>query len=294
VDQAHSIVFMLSDDESYELCRVVRTMSKAGLVVRLNDPVNVARFEELGAMVVEPTSATISLLDHFVRAPVATSVLLGRSVEQQMRGIELRNRGLVGVCIHDLKIPYDVIVLSVKRGDQVFSSVSYVELEYRDWLTVVGPPASLDQVAALFRAPSRYQRLVKEAPPKILLVDDEEDFVHTLSTRLETRNFEPDVAYDGEQGLAAIEAERPDVVVLDLDMPGIHGMDVLCEVRKKHHGTEVIILTGHGTDDNRRAALKLGAFSFLTKPVNINVLAKTMRSAYIKARADAAKLELGG
>lgn len=121
---------------------------------------------------------------------------------------------------------------------------------------------------------------------RVLLVDDEEEYVLTLSERLQTRNFEPDVAHDGEQALSAVEAEEPEVMVLDLRMPGMDGMEVLRRVKRDHPNIEVIIVTGHGTEQDRRMATELGAFAYLKKPVNIDVLSKTMKQASSKARGE--------
>ena len=71
-------------------------------------------------------------------------------------------------------------------------------------------------------------------------------------------------------------------MVLDLKMPGIDGIEVLRRVKQKHPAVEVIILTGHGSDREEKLAMELGAFAYLTKPVNIDVLADTMKQAYSK------------
>jgi CheY-like chemotaxis protein len=121
-----------------------------------------------------------------------------------------------------------------------------------------------------------------DLPAKVLLVDDEREFVHTLSERLRTRNLDSAVVYDGEQALSFIDEEMPEVMVLDLKMPGIDGMDVLRRVKRDHPEIEVIILTGHGSEKEKRLAADLGAFAYLQKPVDIDVLAETMRAAYKK------------
>ena len=126
--------------------------------------------------------------------------------------------------------------------------------------------------------------MVEDFTPKILLVDDEKEFVLTLSERLETRNLGSAVAYDGEEALSILETDAPDVMVLDLKMPGIDGLEVLRRVKQEKPGTEVIILTGHGSEQEQRRATELGAFAYLEKPVNIDVLAKTMKQAYDQAK----------
>jgi two-component system response regulator CpxR len=130
-----------------------------------------------------------------------------------------------------------------------------------------------------------------EGPPKIMLVDDEKEFVHTLSERLRTRSLESSIAYDGEQALAMVQKEPPDVIVLDLMMPGIDGIEVLRRLKRDHSQVEVIILTGHGSDLERQQAEELGAFAYLRKPVDIDALAKVMHEAY--ARSGRSKSGLG-
>jgi CheY-like chemotaxis protein len=121
-----------------------------------------------------------------------------------------------------------------------------------------------------------------DQPFRALLVDDEHEFVQTLSERLHTRNLLSDVVYDGEQALEALGLEPPEVMVLDLKMPGIDGIEVLRRAKREHPEVEVIILTGHGSEPERQLALELGAFDYLQKPVDIDVLAQTMRRAYAK------------
>jgi len=125
-----------------------------------------------------------------------------------------------------------------------------------------------------------------ETPPKILLVDDEKEFVQTLSERLKTRNLESSIAFDGEQALEMIKNEVPDVIVLDLLMPGIDGIETLRRVKQSYPEVEVIILTGHGSDREQAAAEELGAFGYLRKPVNVNELAQVMKEAYTRRRGE--------
>lgn len=130
------------------------------------------------------------------------------------------------------------------------------------------------------RLPSKYDEL--EAPPRFLLVDDEKEYIQTLSERLNTRDLESAIAYDGEEALSYMEKDEPDVMVLDLKMPGVDGIEVLRKVKKERPHVEVIILTGHGSKKDRELVMELGAFAYLEKPVDIDVLTKTMREAYKK------------
>lgn len=133
-----------------------------------------------------------------------------------------------------------------------------------------------------FKEPDISFKIDLEVPSKVLLVDDEQEFVNTLSERLETRKMTPAVAYNGEEALAMVADDQPEVMVLDLKMPGIDGIEVLRRMKKTHPETEVIILTGHGSTTEEELAAELGAFAYLRKPVDIEVLTETMQAAYRK------------
>ena len=120
---------------------------------------------------------------------------------------------------------------------------------------------------------------------RVLLVDDEVDYATVLSERLQMRDIEADVVHSGDQALSTVLDDEPDVMVLDLRMPGIDGMEVLRRMKKNHPRVEVIIVTGHGDEKDKLQAMELGAFAFLTKPVDINVLTKTMKAASLKAHS---------
>jgi DNA-binding NtrC family response regulator len=114
---------------------------------------------------------------------------------------------------------------------------------------------------------------------KVLFVDDEEDFVRTMAERMEMRDLGGDIALSGQQALEMLENDVPDVMVLDLRMPGIDGMEVLRRVKKTFPEIEVIIMTGHGSDQDEEEARRLGAFDYLRKPVDIEHLMETVRNA---------------
>ncbi|MBF0119347.1 MAG: response regulator [Desulfobacterales bacterium] len=120
--------------------------------------------------------------------------------------------------------------------------------------------------------------------PKVLLVDDEREFVQTLSERLLIRDMGSAIAYDGESALNMINEEEPEVMILDLKMPGIDGIEVLRRVKQTRPEIEVIILTGHGSEDDRKVCMNLGAFAYLHKPVNIDVLSDTLKKAKDKMK----------
>lgn len=122
-------------------------------------------------------------------------------------------------------------------------------------------------------------------PPKVLLVDDEQEFVQTLSERLNTRNYGSYPVFNGEQALDFLVNELPDVMVLDLKMPGINGVDVLRKTKSSKPEIEVIILTGHGSEEDRKTCLKLGAYAYVHKPVELSKLTELIDQAHGKVAA---------
>ena len=129
-----------------------------------------------------------------------------------------------------------------------------------------------------------YRKHDFKMPSKVLLVDDEREFVQTLSERLIMRDMGSAVAYDGESALNLIQEDEPEVIIVDLKMPGIDGFDVLRKVKETHPEIEVIIVTGHGSEEDRRLCMDLGAFAYLQKPLDINVLSDTIQEANEKIR----------
>ncbi len=124
-----------------------------------------------------------------------------------------------------------------------------------------------------------YRKHDFKMPSKVLLVDDEREFVHTLSERLMMRDMGSAVAYDGESALKLIKEDEPEVIIVDLKMPGIDGFDVLRKVKETHPEIEVIILTGHGSEEDRQLCMDLGAFAYLQKPLDISELSETIQQA---------------
>ncbi len=115
---------------------------------------------------------------------------------------------------------------------------------------------------------------------RVLLVDDEEDYVRTMAERMDMRDLQSNVALSGEEALVALDTNPPDVIVLDLRMPGMHGMEVLEKVKRDHPHIQVIILTGHGGEKEEREARRLGAFEYLQKPADLGALVNTIQGAW--------------
>jgi len=114
---------------------------------------------------------------------------------------------------------------------------------------------------------------------EILIVDDEVEFADAFSERLKLRGFEVRAAYGGEQALRTIEEFPPKVMVLDLKMPGMDGLEVLRRVKKNYPEIEVIILSGHGSEMDETYVLGLGAFAYLRKPADLGDILETVKRA---------------
>lgn len=116
-------------------------------------------------------------------------------------------------------------------------------------------------------------------PTRVLLVDDEKDFVEMLSLRLQEEGEKVSAAYSGKGCLDTLERTSIDVVVLDIKMPGMDGMETLGEIRKRFPLVEVIMLTGHGSTETAIEGMKLGAFDYLMKPAEFDELTAKLQGA---------------
>ncbi len=114
---------------------------------------------------------------------------------------------------------------------------------------------------------------------KILLIDDEETNVRVLAISLRSDGYEVVTAYSGEEGLNVFDREAPDIVVTDIKMPGMDGIEVLKHIKKRNQEVEVIIITGHGDIDNAIEALKYGASDFINKPVRDEAISLALKRA---------------
>lgn len=118
----------------------------------------------------------------------------------------------------------------------------------------------------------------------VLLVDDEVEFLETLVKRLRKRNLTVNGVTSGEAALDALKSNSVDVVVLDVKMPGMSGLDTLREIKKEHESVEVIMLTGHASVEMAIEGMGLGAFDYLMKPTQIDDLVYKIQDAYKKRR----------
>jgi DNA-binding NtrC family response regulator len=114
----------------------------------------------------------------------------------------------------------------------------------------------------------------------VLIADDEIEFASTLVARLKLRNFQATMVNSGKAALAAIEEEQPDVLILDLKMPDLDGLEVLASLKENYPDLAVIILTGHGSFEAGRQGMELGAYDYIMKPVDLNLLLVKIEDAY--------------
>ncbi len=146
-ENADTILCLMSDELNYAICETAfEHFGTKHLIVRLTDREYYKRFHNIGVMVIDPATAMVSLMEHFVRSPIATSLLLGMDEGQDSIDIELRNSDFHGLTLRDLRLPSDVIILSVTRGDHPIISHGYTRLRLGDVVTMVGSNLSLDEV----------------------------------------------------------------------------------------------------------------------------------------------------
>ncbi|MEF2231786.1 MAG: response regulator [Pseudodesulfovibrio sp.] len=119
---------------------------------------------------------------------------------------------------------------------------------------------------------------------RLLLVDDERDFTATLGRRLARRGVVVETADSGEEGLAKLDAFAPDVILLDVRMPGMDGLSVLHKIKERQALVEVVMLTGHASMEVAMRGMELGAFDYMMKPVVFEDLLYKVEDAAARKR----------
>jgi DNA-binding NtrC family response regulator len=125
---------------------------------------------------------------------------------------------------------------------------------------------------------------------RVLIVDDEKDFVESLAERLKLRDFEVLTAFEGDEALERLNDEKLDVIILDVKMPGRDGIEILGEIRRRRPLVEVIMLTGNATVPAAIEGMKLGAYDFLLKPTDTEELVTKIKSAYSRKAEHEARI----
>ncbi len=151
LEKTEAVILLLDDENNYILAELIyEHFGTKEVVVRLNHRDNFEKFHKLGTLIIEPATAIVSLMDHFVRSPNATSLLLGMDEGQDSMDIEIRNKDIHGMRLRNLRLPSDVLVLSVRRKGQLLVSHGYTRLRLGDIITLVGGEDSLEDLKVKF------------------------------------------------------------------------------------------------------------------------------------------------
>jgi two-component system, OmpR family, response regulator CpxR len=252
-------LFGKNDPWDPELYDIIIPVDKTGL-----EEAAILIKENADKEVVKPTDLSKKAVDDFLLGARVDVVL---AAEGHNVGVKAKDGAIT------LTINKHVLMLS--RLEEELKSIAGKVPDVRSVETRVG---------AGFHQTDVYRKYDFEMPSKVLLVDDEREFVQTLSERLLMRDMGSAVAYDGESALSLVREDEPEVMILDLKMPGIDGIEVLRRVKDTNPEIEVIILTGHGSEEDRKVCMELGAFAYLHKPVDIDLLSETLKKANEKVQ----------
>ncbi|WP_457575004.1 response regulator [Desulfolithobacter sp.] len=230
--------------------------------------------------VAEAASLIISHLDDGIFNPTASS-------EQAVEDFNLQAKVEVALArkghgVH-VQVVNGKVILTINKN---VSRLNRLKEELKAIAQQVEGVVSVEVILGKdFHQTDVYRKHDFNMPSRVLLVDDEQEFVETLSERLALRNMGSAVVHDGESALRLIEQDKPEVMVLDLKMPGVDGIEVLEKVKKTNPEIQVIILTGHGSEEDRKKCMELGAFAYLRKPVDIKALSKVIKEAHERVKA---------
>lgn len=123
-------------------------------------------------------------------------------------------------------------------------------------------------------------------PTKVLLVDDEVEFVSALAERLQLRKYDAQAVFCAEDAFAIIKSNPPDVVLVDLKMPGMGGVEILETIKEFDPSVEVILLTGHGAIEDQGRGMREVPFEYLLKPVDLSEVIKKIDDARARRRGN--------
>lgn len=236
-------------------------------------PVNEKKPEEIATFILEKCAQ-----GNLLETPESTQAIKNMKLAAQVE-ISLLEKG------QKVSVEADNgnITLQVNRSVLNFNALSH---ELTEHVRAIAGVKSTEVIMGRDYSDSIYRDQEFKLPPKVLLVDDEKEFALTLSERLINRNVGSYAVYDGQEALNLITEDQPDVMVLDLKMPGVSGMEVLEQTKKDNPNIEIIILTGHGTEEDKKNCLKLGAFAYLQKPTDILTLSDTIHQAHQKSTSN--------
>jgi CheY-like chemotaxis protein len=211
--------------------------------------------------------------------PVLRTAESQKSITDMIRAVRVERKLLLNG--HKLAVEADGGLVTIVVHKSVFNFGKLTE----ELTELAKEVAGVEQVQVVQDTKydlSIYRRQRFELPSRVLFVDDEKEFVETVSQRLISRDVGTYGVFNGEEALELITDDRPDVMVLDLKMPGLNGVEVLRRTKEIAPEVEVIILTGHGTSEDMDQCMRLGAFAYMNKPVNIEELSDSIKKAYEK------------
>lgn len=149
--KADSVICFFSDEINLEICKLSHsTYGNKNLIVRINDYLSADSFSDQNIKLIHPSDAIISLIDQYVRSPLGTSLFLGKEKDKEVRDIRLVNEKISGSLLRDMKLPRDVLMLSIKRNDEIILSHGYTRLLKEDIITFLGSRNSLDKLTLRF------------------------------------------------------------------------------------------------------------------------------------------------
>ncbi|MFW2367206.1 MAG: response regulator [Desulforhopalus sp.] len=294
---SHVLKVAIVDEKSGRILRAVKeglTERKALKVIKNNDRIatgwtdflhsKVANDPSLYDIVIpleenDPELAVQLILENYHKPAVMMTEQSSQAVEDMVVGARVESALLVKGYNTSVECSRGQVTLFVNKSVLNFSRLAAGLEKIAE--TVEGVEG-VNVVAGKNYHVSVYRDQEFTLPPRVLLVDDEQDFVQTLSDRLNTRDYGSYPVFDGEQALDLLGHETPDVMVLDLKMPGMNGVEVLHRTKEVKPEIEIIILTGHGSEEDRKTCMELGAFAYLQKPVDINNLTAMIDKAYKK------------
>jgi len=153
IGEYDTFVLLRSDKANYTICEwIYEKVGKRVVIVRLNERKNLKKFQELSALVIDPSTAFVNLLQHFVRSPLATSLLMGMEPDKDTLDVVVEDKNLFGMALRNLRLPSDVLILSLKRQGQMIISHGYTRLRKGDVVTIVGSLESLNKVSLRFES----------------------------------------------------------------------------------------------------------------------------------------------
>jgi len=190
--------------------------------------------------------------------------------DKQPQDFRINHDSLYSVDYQDTRDTKELAVWGASRLPGTIEKMSHRETAKPNRAVLVVKTKAFDQ--------SRRGGLMEKF--KMLVVDDETDFLETIVKRLKARNIEVAGVESGSQALEALDRQDFDVVILDVKMPGMDGIETLREIKKKKPFTEVIMLTGHASVESGIQGMQLGAFDYVMKPVALDELLEKVRQAY--------------